>query len=36
MFDFARSKGWTNDAGTHLRAHVEYPDRFASDRLVPD
>jgi len=26
MFDFARSKGWTDDAGTHLRAHVECRD----------
>ncbi len=26
MFDFARSKGWTDEAGTHLRAHVERPD----------
>jgi len=26
MFDYARSKGWTDVAGTHLRAHVEHPD----------
>lgn len=26
MFDYARSKGWTDEAGTHLRAHVEHPD----------
>ena len=26
MFDFARSKGWTDAAGTHLRSHVERPD----------
>jgi hypothetical protein len=23
MIDYARSKGWTNEAGTHVRAHVE-------------
>lgn len=23
MIAYARSKGWTNDAGTHVRAHVE-------------
>ena len=26
MFDYARSKGWTDEVGTHLRAHVEHPD----------
>ena len=26
MFDYARSKGWTDEAGTHLRAHVEHHD----------
>ena len=26
MFDYARSKGWTDETGTHLRAHVEHPD----------
>jgi len=26
MVDYARSKGWTDPAGTHLRAHVEHPD----------
>jgi len=24
MVDYARSRGWTNSAGTHLRAHVDY------------
>ncbi len=24
MVDYARSRGWTNPAGTHLRAHVDY------------
>lgn len=23
MVDYATSKGWTDDAGTHLRAHIE-------------
>ncbi len=26
MVAYARSKGWTDPAGTHLRAHVEHPD----------
>jgi hypothetical protein len=26
MVSYARSKGWTDEAGTHLRAHVESPD----------
>jgi len=26
MVSYARSKGWTDEAGTHLRAHVHYPD----------
>ena len=26
MVAYARSKGWTDEAGTHLRAHVEYVD----------
>lgn len=26
MFEYARSRGWTDQAGTHLRAHVEYHD----------
>jgi hypothetical protein len=25
MVSYARSKGWTDEAGTHLRAHVENP-----------
>jgi hypothetical protein len=24
MVDYARSKGWTDPAGTHLRAHIEH------------
>ena len=23
MIDYARSKGWMNEAGTHIKAHVE-------------
>jgi|TARA_B110000438_G_scaffold303302_1_gene364186 hypothetical protein len=26
MFEYARSRGWTDQAGTHLRAHIEYHD----------
>lgn len=26
MVAYARSKGWTDEAGTHLRAHVEHVD----------
>ena len=26
MFNYARSRGWTDEAGTHLRAYVEHPD----------
>ena len=26
MVSYARSKGWTDEAGTHLRAHIEHPD----------
>ena len=25
MVSYARSKGWTDEAGTHLRAHLENP-----------
>ena len=31
MFDYACSQGWTDEAGNHLRAHVEHPDRPVSD-----
>jgi hypothetical protein len=26
MVDYARSKGWTDEAGTHLRAHIDRVD----------
>jgi len=26
MVDYARSKGWTDEVGTHLRAHIDRVD----------